>query len=294
MYECNWMQALEGELDSTHVYFLHRRIRPDVSAKYGSWVDDVAARLHIVDTDCGMTYGAERTEDDGSTYWRTTHFLFPMYGMFPGGSDDGTVPLSIYLPVDDEHTVHFGVFWHPTNTFDERRPFSELPDEPGVLGRGVGPMKPEQPGAFFANWWPIVNKENDFGMHRDTRKAKSYTGIPGIRLQDSAVIWSMGAVMDRGKEHLASADAALVRVRRRLMSAAEALRDQGVTPPGVEEPERYKLRSCLTVLPQGADWLAELDDWHHARTTVHPNPGFMGRRKTLEQPMSYTGDNRAK
>jgi phenylpropionate dioxygenase-like ring-hydroxylating dioxygenase large terminal subunit len=294
VYECNWMQALEGELDSTHVYFLHRRLRPEISAKYGAWVDDVAARLHTVDTDYGMMYGAERTEEGGQdVYWRTTHFLFPMYGMFPGGSDDGTVPLSIYLPVDDEHTIHFGVSWHPARRQEgDRRPSSTLPDEPGVLGRGVGPMKPEQTGKFFANWWPEVNRENDFMMDKETRRSKNYTGIPGIRLQDSAVIWSMGAVMDREKEHLGTADAALIRVRRRLIAAAEALRDRGTIPPGVDEPELYKLRSCLTVLPPDANWQEALADWHHCRTTQHPNPGFMGRRQTLEQGAAYAGDRR--
>ena len=29
------MQALEGELDTTHVYFLHSRLSPDIPAKYG-------------------------------------------------------------------------------------------------------------------------------------------------------------------------------------------------------------------------------------------------------------------
>ena len=36
VYECNWMQALEGELDSTHVYFLHRRLNVDDSPRTAS------------------------------------------------------------------------------------------------------------------------------------------------------------------------------------------------------------------------------------------------------------------
>src|SRR6478752_4528891 len=45
IYECNWLQALEGELDTTHVYFLHSRLDPSLPAKYGAWVGDRAARL---------------------------------------------------------------------------------------------------------------------------------------------------------------------------------------------------------------------------------------------------------
>jgi phthalate 4,5-dioxygenase len=298
IYECNYMQALEGELDTTHVYFLHSRLRPDLPAKYGSWVEDRAARLYVLSTEGGVLYGGKRVEEDGNTYWRTTQFLFPIYGMFPGGRDDGTVPLSIYVPIDDEHTLHMGIFWHPAKPIDSvnRDPRTgTLPDEPGVLANGVGPMKPEQKGRYFANWWPVVNRENDFMMDEDARETKSYTGIPGIRLQDSAVIWSMGSIMDRTREHLGTADAALIRVRRRMIAAAIALRDHGTVPPGVDNPEFYTVRSCLTVLPPDADWLTSLADWHNARTLEHPNPGFMGRRRVLEQAVSedYAKDGRA-
>jgi hypothetical protein len=170
-----------------------------------------------------------------------------------------------------------------------------LPEEPGVLANGVGPMKPHQHGRFFADWWPVVNRENDFLLDAGARKTKSFTGIPGIRLQDSAVIWSMGAIMNRPGEHLGTADAAIIRVRRRLLEATKALRDQGTLPPGVEDASVYTVRSCLTVLPPEANWLEALADWHNARTLEHPNTGFMGRRRILEQAVSheYAGDSRA-
>ena len=87
-------------------------------------------------------------------------------------------------------------------------------------------MKPHQHGRFFADWWPVVNCENDFLMDADARRSKSFTGIPGVRLQDSAVIWSMGSIMNRPNEHLGTADAAIIRVRRRLLEG-----DQGAARP---------------------------------------------------------------
>jgi nitrite reductase/ring-hydroxylating ferredoxin subunit len=297
IYENNWLQALEGELDTSHVYFLHSRLDPSLPAKYGTWVDDRAARLYVVNTPGGVLYGGKRSEEDGNTYWRTTQFLFPMYGMFPGGRDDGTVPISIYVPIDDTHTLHMGVFWHPTKVLEKTRDprTGTLPDEPGVLANGVGPMKPHQTGRYFADWWPVVNHDNDFLMDAEARQTKSFTGIPGIRLQDSAVIWSMGPIMNRPAEHLGTADMAIIRVRRRLLEATKALRDHGTVPPGVGDPSVYTVRSCLTVLPPEADWLTALGDWHNARSTEHPNPGFMGRRRVLEQAVGaeYATDQRA-
>src|SRR5215813_5515282 len=92
VYNCNYMQALEGELDTTHVYFLHSRLDPGSAPGYGLYAPDRRARLEIVDTNYGVMYAARRAEEDGDTfYWRTTQFLFPIYGMFPGGGEDATV-----------------------------------------------------------------------------------------------------------------------------------------------------------------------------------------------------------
>jgi hypothetical protein len=281
VYECNWMQALEGELDTTHVFFLHSRLKLEESPRYGMYLDQRGAKFHIVNTEIGLTYGAERAEEggDGKSYWRVTNFLFPMYGMFPGGPDDGTAPISIYTPIDDTHTLHFGVWWHPSKPLPHAsdRPNYALPDEPGVLGGGTGPMKPEQKGRFFADWWPVAAPETDFLMDLDAKKSRNFTGIPSVRLQDSALIWSMGSIMDRTREHLGTSDATIIKARRMLISAAKALVEEGIEPPGVDDPSPYAMRSCQAVLPTGADWTAELDDWLYCRTTEHPSAGAMAR-----------------
>ena len=108
VYECNWMQALEGELDSTHVYFLHRRLSIDDPPRFGLYHNDQRALFHISEKPYGFTYGAERHELDGNVYWRTTQFIFPIYGMFP--AQDGVVPLS-NLPAGGRlpHRAHGGV-----------------------------------------------------------------------------------------------------------------------------------------------------------------------------------------
>ena len=61
IYQCNFMQALEGELDTTHVYFLHSRLDPKDAPSYGLYAPDRRARLEIVDTNYGVMYGARRS-----------------------------------------------------------------------------------------------------------------------------------------------------------------------------------------------------------------------------------------
>jgi phthalate 4,5-dioxygenase oxygenase subunit len=47
----------------------------------------------------------------------------------------------------------------------------------------------------------------------------------------------------------------VIRVRRRLMDAARTLAERGVTPPGVESAEVYRIRAGGVLLPQDANWL---------------------------------------
>jgi hypothetical protein len=58
----------------------------------------------------------------------------------------------------------------------------------------------------------------------------------------------MGPIVDRTKENLVSTDNGIIMARHRLRKAAEALRDTGETPPGVD-PAHQKVRSAAVVLP---------------------------------------------
>ena len=131
-------------------------------------------------------------------------------------------------------------------------------------------MKPEQKGKFYANWWPEVSPETDFHMDLEAKKKFNYTGIPSVRQQDSALEWSMGPIMDRTKEHLGTADAVIIRARRQILAAARALAEDGTPPPGSEQPELYKVRSCTAFVAAGEDWQEALGDWHYARSTEYP------------------------
>ena len=143
-------------------------------------------------------------------------------------------------------------------------------------------MKPHQTGKYFADWWPEACFENDFLMNREVKRTRSFTGIPSVRLQDDAVITSMGPIMDRTKEHLGTADATIIRVRRRMLEAARAFRERGVTPPCADRPELYRVRSCQAILPKDRSWQEALESWHSCRTTEHPTGGFKPVRSVPE------------
>jgi hypothetical protein len=101
--------------------------------------------------------------------------------------------------------------------------------------------------------------DNDFLIDRDLQRSNQgpngFTGIAGVSRQDQAVTNSMGAIYDRSKEHLGSSDAMIIRVRRRLLNVVRGFAETGTTPPGVDDPEAYRVRSGSCVLPKNVDWL---------------------------------------
>ena len=154
-------------------------------------------------------------------------------------------------------------------------------------------MKPEQHGNFFAKWWPQAAPDSDFLMNEDVKKTKNMTGIPTVRLQDAAVLHSMGPIMDRTREHLGTTDASIIRARRMMIRAARAFHEHGVPPPAAQHPEMYNVRSCATILPPDADWERELDDWHNCRTTEFPRLLAEANRPFQERALPGSPEYRA-
>jgi len=246
--ECNWVQALEGDIDTAHLYFLHARLDP--AEDRGSQNDngvfhpDKQPRLHLVDMPYGMMYGAQREEDEEHYYWRITQYMFPFHTYFPPGGFQG-VPGHIWVPLDDHNTMTWSIGFDPLKALQRREQWNRVDVSQFV----------EQTSNPLTRWRATANRENDYMVDREAQRTKTFTGIPTIPLQDQAMTESMGAVVDRGAEHLASTDAMIIRVRAKLLAAAKAHRDNGTTPPGVDEPDLYSVRSASVVLPRDTDWI---------------------------------------
>jgi phthalate 4,5-dioxygenase len=73
--ECNYLQAMEGGIDSAHVSFLHRHdLRSDALhvGKGAELTRETDARFEVVETAGGMVIGVRRPAPDGQLYWRIT------------------------------------------------------------------------------------------------------------------------------------------------------------------------------------------------------------------------------
>ena len=253
--ENNWLQGLEGDIDSSHIAFLHNRNFADTTSLAQR---DRAPAYKVVDTEWGTMGSATRRVGDGNIYHRIYQFVFPFHSFFAG-------PGHMWVPIDDEHTLVHDVSWDPAKEIADRR---LIRDDPTI---GAGIMLPEQKGRFFANWWAAADWNNDFLIDREAQRTRNLSGMTANRIEDGAMTISMGRILDRRHEHLVAGDLMIVAVRRRLLEATLALRDRGTLPPTVDHPELCKVRGANLVLPEGEDWVAASADWCRART-IEQNP----------------------
>jgi len=262
--ECNWMQALEGDIDTGHTVYLHlggvdaSEVPPDSWARYA--LNDRAPRYEVTDTDFGVMYGAYRPADAETNYWRIANFLFPFYAMFPTGVLGLEIRVRAWVPMDDAHTLAF-LITHGA------------PPPPKNAGRQA--VAPPETLPNTTDWYGrfrcAADGSNDYRIDRTAQKTVSFTGIGSIHLQDQAVTESMGPVYDRTGEHLGTSDMMVIRTRKRLLDAARALRDRGQIPPGVDDPKVYAVRSGGVVLPRDADWI---EATQKLRTAWTEHPGL--------------------
>jgi hypothetical protein len=215
-------------------------------------VADRSPRFLVKETDYGCTYTCYRDADDENHYHRTMHFLFPFFTMSPVPKLGSTAMFVATIPVDDYHNMQ----WAMGVKVGEGRAMlladgrdTSLPNTTDWLGR-------------FRNYLS-QEIETDFGIDREIQKNKppngvGFTGLKDVNTQDEAMKWGQGrmegGIVRRDFEHLGTTDAMIIRVRRRLLEAAKALAEKGTTPPALETPEVYGVRSGWVNLPRNADW----------------------------------------
>jgi phenylpropionate dioxygenase-like ring-hydroxylating dioxygenase large terminal subunit len=259
---CNWMQGWEGEMDTVHAAFLHGGANMSEHYEPGSFnyyqYRDRSARFRTIDTEYGLCNGAFRPAEDDTYYWRITQILFPFYNMTPTGALGSSAKIGIYVPMDDDHHLHWEIAIRPpgapvagTNAPRIGAPAQNPAQGPSAFAGDRLPNTTDWYGRFHSP----MTLENDYLIDRESQATwKTYTGILNGRIQDCAVTETMGPIYQRDKEHLGTTDQLIIRARRRMIELARNLREKGEVPPGVDNPEVYRVRSGEVILPRSADW----------------------------------------
>jgi phthalate 4,5-dioxygenase len=255
--ECNWLQALEGEIDSAHAAILHGRV--DAGGAIDDWKQaaDLQPRFEVVQHDAGMHIASRRKIDGDQNYIRVNQFLMPFWTLVPPFSDFPELSGHAWVPIDDEHTLCIMFSYHPAQPFYEktRKLFKE-----GHKGRETGhhsenAYEKRAVTEPYHTYWSRFNRANAYGFSEELQ-AKYNAGLPGLWLQDAACQSGVMPIYDRSKENLGTSDSGVARTRRVLLEAARKLTTQEIRPASVQDPDRFLVRAISITIPAGGDWMA--------------------------------------
>ena len=259
---CNYLQSLEGNIDTSHSATLHR--------SYGDrkpWVDDGTdqpghpspaldkyvrahsrhSRVEVQDTPYGFRAINTRMTPAGNQYIRISNHVLPTFTLIGGHPiAPGKVQRGgwiFMIPIDDENCWRYQV---------------NLADEP---------VPPERNRQFYEQMMDPANPrrrklrlDNDYEIDRDAQKTKFVAGIQGIPNQDYAVTESMGPIYDRTKEYLYEEDAAIIRCRQILIRSARAVASGEDAPCNSPEVPWDKIRSeDIIIGPEEDPWTLAAD-----------------------------------
>ncbi len=243
LQDCNWLQNLEGEVDSSHAPFLHGSVGPDGMQPYNN-NSDLQPVFHTLETDFGVAIAARRDAGEDQYYWRITPFMLPFYTIVPRAREANYI-WTAAVPIDDLTMYGMTVIWSP--------------DKP------VGRMPVVDVDDRFRS---VQNKANDYLIDRGLQKTSTFTGIRGVRVQDMAVQEDQrGPLSDRSREHLGASDLGVIAARRMLLKQVRALQ-KGTEPTQPHTPEAYYLRSAAVNAERSTPWEQVMQDYMRLSVTA--------------------------
>jgi len=222
LHECNYLQASEGNLDPSHLGFLHQMQEATPSSAYS---DSLSAQLALIDpnvpptldveeTDFGIRIYAVRPAGPEHRYVRITNFVMPNLCAIAGATGQDGYQMDWHVPIDDTH------HWKYTLAFTRSAP---PPDKNWSHVRAE----------MTAGYRFVRNRANRYLQDREAMKTWSFSGFgPVFQVHDVVAVEAQGPIQDRTAERLGHGDKAITRGRQMLLRAIREVQE-GRDPPHV-------------------------------------------------------------
>jgi len=232
--DCNWLQGLEGECDSSHLSVLHKNFtgeRPRGGGDGALYAADSAPQLEGIEMDYGMRLLSCRRIDPDTIYLRVSNIVLPCHGFIPTGGLRGNsegYTIHSHVPIDDTHSMRYNIHFRRTRPIheDERQHDEEI-------------------GADFRK---LRNLGNNYLQDRERQKRENFTGMGQIFLvHDSCATESMGPIYDRSQEHLGVSDLTVIAVRKFLLKTAREVASGKEPPHVIRTAEQNDLRHVACI-----------------------------------------------
>ena len=227
---CNYVQVMEGLVDSSHLTILHASglaktngAELDFAKKTNHMQFDASPAIEADETEFGFHYVAMRPMGD-QRMARIASFVAPCFVANPNGDLWFAV-----VPVNDERCNFFHIWWNTEKNIGEEPLRTEQLafvglDEPTLAKYG---MTRDTCDTDLAPSW-----RNGYRQDRAQQRAGHFTGFASFTQEDAACSISSGGIRDRSQEMLSTADIAISRLYRSLLACARAARD-GKEIPGL-------------------------------------------------------------
>ena len=222
---CNWLQSMEGEIDPSHLSYLHVPIgKVDTRPVPGGtqpadqlYKVDVAPKLEVERTPYGQRNFSVRRAGPGKRYLRITNFILPDMATIIG--NEGRIGegygIHWHVPVDDTHHLRIDCAFNRV-----RPPSKEFSDK-----TTAGEIRPDG--------YLVRNASNRYLQDRDEMQTTTFSGMgPYFPAHDAFATETAGPVHDRSREHLATSDVCITSARRILIDAIRGVQ-RGEVPPHV-------------------------------------------------------------
>ena len=207
--DCNYLQALEGDIDPVHLSYLHGSVQlPDARPVPGDtrsasfhYGNDRRPTLEIELADFGVRIFSIRQAEGAKKYVRVTNFIMPNKAAIVGNEgrlNEGN-QINWHVPTDDTHHLRFDI------TINRERPL-DMTRYTGNIGTEVTPD-----GTL------IRSQDNRYLQDRE-EMSNTYTGMGGYFMaHDAFASESQGPIHDRTREHLGTTDKFIAAARRQIL-----------------------------------------------------------------------------
>jgi phthalate 4,5-dioxygenase oxygenase subunit len=272
--ECNWLQALEGEIDSAHAAILHSRVDDKGSINEWTAKKDLRPVFECERREFGMSVASRRVLNDEQHYWRVNQFMFPYYSLVPPMIKYPELSGHAWVPIDDENTLCLMFSYTPVTPLYEktRKIFIE-----GYQGRdsahasqnAFAPRPITQP---YAKYWTKYNLDTAFRFD-EANLQTHFCGLPGLWPQDAACQSGIAPIYDRSRENLGVSDTGVAMTRRLLLEKARKLAAEGDSGVQVNNPDTWMVRAVSLTIPADVSWKDE-ENAEHMRARIGKDFGY--------------------
>jgi phthalate 4,5-dioxygenase oxygenase subunit len=258
--ECNYLQGLEIQLDTSHVGLLHRSTLKDLTPKVSPsfrqteryFMGDTSPRYEVVSAPYGLRAIATRHAEPGRLFSRVTEFCVPIWTGIPS-PDDQDYSIVAQVPVDDTHTIQYFIMFNFDHAIDRES-----------LGHGLQTMLDYDGPSFSRN----ARSDNLWEQDPALLEAGHWSGLRNVLYEDFAIAESQGAIADRAYENAVQCDEAIMRGRRVLINAARDHRD-GKAACGLGEDIDYAgMFGCQATYPEDGSWADAVAAVRDRRTSL--------------------------